>query len=161
MSVTPEMVQGMRARLDQALGEYDRISAGLRDMRARMREISGTARSGDGGVTVTVGPRGTLTGLEITPKTYRKSSPSELSELILAVAAKAVADLNGQMEEVMRPFLPPGTSYADAAEGKVDVGGLAARPLTEETLDEWLAGFNGFTRPQADSNDPGDQKREE
>jgi DNA-binding protein YbaB len=145
MSVSPEMVQAMRARLDQALGEYDRIAAGLRDARARMREVSGTARSDDGGVTVTVGPRGTLTGLEIEPRTYRKSSPSELSELILAVAAKAVADLNARMEGVMRPFLPPGASYADAADGKVDVTSLGDRPLTEETLDDWLAGFNGST----------------
>ncbi|MFL6074874.1 MAG: YbaB/EbfC family nucleoid-associated protein [Mycobacteriales bacterium] len=160
MSVTPEMVQGMRARLDQVMGEYDRIAGGLRDMRARMREISGTARSDDGGVTVTVGPRGTLTGLEITPRAYRKSSPSELAELILAVAAKAVADLNGQMEEVMRPFLPPGTSYADAAEGRVEVGLPGAQPLTEETLDEWLAGFNGFTRRQGGS-EPDEEKCED
>ena len=143
MSVSPEMTQAMRARLEQVLGEYDRLTAGLRDLRGRLREISGTARSDDGGLTVTVGPRGTLTGLVIEPRTYRRSSPSELAEAIVALAEQAVADLNRQMEETMRPFLPAGVSYADAADGEVDISVLGEQPLTAETFDEWLAAFGG------------------
>jgi hypothetical protein len=152
---TPEMIGAMRARMEQLLGEYDKVRANLAAMRARMRDAEGSARSKDGGIELTVGPQGALRALTIDPRAYRKLSPTELAEEILRLSAAATADVRRQLRDVMAPFLPPGVSYEQVADGSVDPGEWAPeRPLTAETFDQWWATFGaGASRSPGGTDD--------
>lgn len=141
---TPQVNAALRARLEQLLGEYDRMRGNLATMQQRLASAEGEARSEDGAVRVTVGPRGELRALEIGPRAYRHLSPSELAEEIMRLARKASASVQEQLEEVMAPFLPAGMSYADAAAGNAEPAAWApSRPVTNETFDEWFSRFGG------------------
>jgi DNA-binding protein YbaB len=139
---TPAVNAALRGRLEQLLGEYDRLRGNLATMQQRLASAQAEAKSDDGSVRVTVGPRGELRGLEIGPRAYRHLSPSELAAEILRLSTKATASVQDQLEEVMAPFLPAGVSYADAASGTADLSAWApSRPVTNATFDDWIAGF--------------------
>lgn len=132
--------------MEQLLTEYDRMRGNLAAMQQRLATALGEAKSHDGSVRLTVGPRGDLRTLEIEPRAYRQHSPSELAEEILALTKQATNDVQRQLEEVMAPFLPTGISYADVAAGKADPAAWALRrPLTSETFDEWWSGIGKGT----------------
>jgi DNA-binding protein YbaB len=137
---TPQVNAALRARLEHLLTEYDQMRGNLAQLRQRLAAAEGEAMSQDGSVRVTVGPQGQLRALEITPRAYRHLSPSELAAEIVRLADEATTKVREQLQEVMAPFLPAGVSYADAASGTVDPATLApSRPLTPETVDDWLA----------------------
>jgi DNA-binding protein YbaB len=141
---SPEMVGAMRARMQELLGEYDKVRANLAAMRARLREAEASARSKDGGIELTVGPQGALRSLTIDPRAYRKLSPTELAGEILRLSEAATAEVRKQLRDVMAPFLPAGVSYEQVADGSVDPGQWAPeRPLTAETFDQWWRTFGG------------------
>jgi DNA-binding protein YbaB len=149
----------MRARFEELLTVYDRMRGNLEAMRQRMASAHGEAKSEDGAVRLTVGPRGDLRTLEIGPRAYRRLSPSELADEILTLAGKAITDVQAQLEEVMSPFLPAGMSYSDVAAGNVDPAAWAPGrpPVGGEDLSEWLAGFGLRRGPGADQDASPDQ----
>lgn len=139
---TPEVNAALRARLEQLLGEYDRMRGNLAGLQQRLASAHGEASSQDGSVRVTVGPRGELRALEIGPRAYRHLSPSELAAEIVRLSGEATASVTGQLQEVMAPFLPAGVSYADAAAGNADLSAWAPpKPVTSENFDEWISGL--------------------
>jgi DNA-binding protein YbaB len=128
------------------MDDYDRVRRNLGEAQARMKEMRGTARSGDGTVAVTVDFRGTLTALEIGPRAYSRLSPSLLAEEILRLAAQARAEVTGAMGEVMAPFLPQGLEYGALMDGSADLGQLAMpAPVDDEGYDAWRARFSGIS----------------
>ncbi len=134
----------LRRQLDDLLGQYDTMRRSMTAVHERMREISGSAESPDRMVKVTVCPRGTLTDLSIDPKAYRKLSPSQLAETILATARKATQDANGQQEELLRPLLPPGMPVSKLVAGEADPQTWdATEKLTGASLEEWWSGLAG------------------
>lgn len=136
--------EALKARLDQLLDDYDEVRRNLASAQARMRTTTGTAKSPDGTVTVTVDFRGALTGLELTPRAYNRYSPSLLAAEILRLADEARAQVTAEMGEVMAPFLPSGMSYADLMAGRADPSALGVEaPLTNENYDAWRARFSG------------------
>lgn len=145
---TPEMITALRARVEQLLGDYDKVRGNLAAMRERLASALGEARTPDGSVRLTVGPRGDLRALEIGPRAYRRLSPSELAEEIMELSRQARDDVQKQLERVVAPFLPDGVSYADVMAGQADPSAWAARqPLTSEAFDAWRSGMGLGTTP--------------
>ena len=146
MEPSPETNALLRARLDELLGDYERAQASLATARERMRSVRGSARSGDGTVSVQVDARGQLAGLDLEPRAYQRFSPSLLAAEIMRLTGAAVADVNGQLGEIMAPFLPAGMPYDQVASGEADLSGYAPpQPLTNETYNDWRARISGFT----------------
>lgn len=92
--------------LEQLVQEVNQQTEQLRETHEKVRELSATATSKDGMVTVTVGPRGEVLAIEFDPRVYRKLSPSELSASIVAEIGRATRQVSGQMKELMEPFVP-------------------------------------------------------
>jgi DNA-binding protein YbaB len=136
---TPEGNRALLARLEQLLGQYDKVRAQVADAQTRSLAVTGTAASADGGVRVTVDRRGALTGLEIDPRSYRKSSPTELADTILELSARAALDAGRQTAEVLTPFLPRSIPLEDIAAGTAAVSAMPAGPLTDASFDAWWA----------------------
>jgi DNA-binding protein YbaB len=65
--------------------------------------VSGTASSKDGAVTVTVGPNGGLTNLQLGHRAVELGAP-RLTALILETARKAQKNASAQVVEVCRPI---------------------------------------------------------
>lgn len=149
MPAKSEANRALLARVEELLGTYQRLRTGVADARARASKLTGTAASPDGGVRVTVDQRGVLIGLEIDARTYRKSSPTELSETVLELNAEAVAKVRRELAQLMRPLLPRGVRVEDIVDGTADLSTLPGRPLTDESFDEW---WSGIGRPAADDD---------
>ncbi|MEV0824761.1 YbaB/EbfC family nucleoid-associated protein [Nonomuraea rubra] len=92
--------------LEQLVQEVNQQTEQLKQMQERMRELSATAVSRDGLVTVTVGPRGEVRAIELDPRVYRKLSPSELAGSIVEQIGHATRQVSGEMKELMEPFVP-------------------------------------------------------
>ncbi|MCC5578080.1 YbaB/EbfC family nucleoid-associated protein [Microtetraspora sp. AC03309] len=75
------MSDAREAMIESLTEEYIRAGP-AREMYGRLGELTVTSHSEDGMVTVTVGPRGQVRNIELDPRVYRKSSPSELSHSI-------------------------------------------------------------------------------
>lgn len=93
--------------------EYNRQAAQIRTMHAELNDLTVTATSGDGMVTVTMGHRGQVRSLKLNPRVYQKLSPSELSAAILAQINTATAQVAERSKELMAPFVPEGLPYEE------------------------------------------------
>jgi len=152
LDASPSANAALRARLDELLGDYDRLRKNLSDAQSRMRVMTGTAASTDGSVKVVVDFRGRVTGLELEPRAYRRYSPSQLAVEIRRLIDQAVSEVTNAMAGVMRPFLPAGVSYASLMSGETDPSVLSPdAPLTNETYDAWRARFSGSSVTDGDS----------
>ncbi|NUR57725.1 MAG: YbaB/EbfC family nucleoid-associated protein [Catenulispora sp.] len=146
MEASPAANAALKARLSELMDDYDRVRRNLGEAQERMKEMRGTARSGDGTIVVTVDFRGTLTALQIGPRAYSRLSPSLLAEEILRLAAQARTEITGAMGEVMAPFLPQGLEYGALMDGSADLGQLAMpAPVGDEGYDAWRARFSGIS----------------
>jgi DNA-binding protein YbaB len=92
--------------LEQLVQEVNQQTEQLGKMHQKARELSATATSKDGMVTVTVGPRGEVRTIEFDPRVYRKLSPSALSTVIVEQIGRATSQVSGEMRELMAPFVP-------------------------------------------------------
>ncbi|MGW4797788.1 YbaB/EbfC family nucleoid-associated protein [Nonomuraea sp. NPDC004297] len=92
--------------LEQLVEDVNQQTEQLKRMQESMRELSATARSRDGMVSVTVGPRGEVRAIEFDPRVYRKLSPSELSDSIVEQIRHATRQVSGELKELMGPFVP-------------------------------------------------------
>jgi DNA-binding protein YbaB len=144
MEASASVNAALRARLDELLGEYERLRKNLTTAQKHMRSMTGTAESSDHSVKVTVDSRGVLTGLELAPTAYRRYSPTLLAELILKLIKEASGQVTSEMATVMAPFLPRDVNYADLISGKTDMSAVGTtKPLSNETFDQWRARFSG------------------
>lgn len=140
MPANSELNRALLARVEELLGTYQRVRTNVADAQARAREVTGTAVSPDGGLKVTVDRRGVPIDLEIDARTYRKSSPTELSRAILELTAEAGTKVRRELAEIMRPLLPRDVPVEGIVDGTAEISTLPGRPLTEESFDEWWAG---------------------
>jgi DNA-binding protein YbaB len=92
--------------LEQLVKEVNQQAEQLKQAQEKMRDLTATAKSRDGMVTVTVGPRGDVQAIELDPRVYRKLSPSELSDSIMAQIKDATRQVSGELRELMEPFTP-------------------------------------------------------
>jgi len=102
---------------------FEQRAAQARDLAARLAGLTASARSDDGLVTVTVGPDGAMTGLELDERVRRKPA-AETAGQILATLAAAQADLTAQATTATEE-----TVGADSETGKAVLASLTRRRL--------------------------------
>ncbi|MFV2088610.1 YbaB/EbfC family nucleoid-associated protein [Micromonospora sp. LOL_021] len=99
-------VHGLRARADELMAQFDRMRSGAADLQQRLRAVSATVTSDDGLVTVTVGPRGQVTKVELDPRIYRRPNAAQLSTTVTETIRAATAQAMAEVEQLCRPFVP-------------------------------------------------------
>ena len=121
-----------RAQVDELLADYRRSREHLATVQRDLAAISESASDPAGLVTVTVGPRGTLTGLKISDEAYRRYPASELAQQILTATAAATVRAFAGASEVLAPALPKGTDPQALLLGTADLRADEVTPVREE-----------------------------
>ncbi len=103
----------LRERFNEVYGQYERLRAGLDELQERLAEFSATARSDDGHVTATVGPRGQLIKLELDPRIYRDHDAAGLAHKITATVRNAADSATEGVQKLVSGYLPAGAAAAD------------------------------------------------
>ncbi|MFY1653078.1 YbaB/EbfC family nucleoid-associated protein [Solwaraspora sp. WMMB762] len=99
-------VHGLRARADELMAQFDRMRSGVGDLQQQLRAVSATVTSDDGLVTVTVGPRGQVTKVELDPRIYRRPNAAQLSTTVTETIRAATAQAMAEVEQICRPMVP-------------------------------------------------------
>jgi DNA-binding protein YbaB len=109
-----------QAHIDELLDRYRQKRHQLRDAQQAVGAASATVTTEDEMITVTVGPRGRLLGLEFNPRVYRRMGPSELAAAVLAAAGEASSQVDGQVRAALAPLRPAGPGAAPGGTGGTD-----------------------------------------
>ncbi|MCW2946795.1 MAG: hypothetical protein JWR24_3512 [Actinoallomurus sp.] len=126
-----------QAHIDELLDEYRQKRADLKKLQETMASAEATVTAADDMVTVKVGAQGRLVGLEFNPRVYRKLSPSELAETVLAAVQEATAQVGDQMRAALEPLTPENASYEAVAGERFDLSKvLPEHPDDFEALKE-------------------------
>ncbi|MPY97462.1 MAG: YbaB/EbfC family DNA-binding protein [Actinophytocola sp.] len=110
-----------RAQVDELLADYARSRELLAMAQQRLAAITATERSADGGITVTVGSRGTLTGLTLADDVYRTHRPSALASEIVRLVTSASQRALAEATDVLAPTLPAGIDPKATLLGTADL----------------------------------------
>jgi DNA-binding protein YbaB len=102
-----------RQAIEELAMDYNRQAKRLREAYAKVTELTATARSADGMVTVMVGPRGQIQDIRLDARVYRKLSPSELAGAIMEQIGAGTAEVAERTKELMAPFVPEGLPYEE------------------------------------------------
>ncbi len=98
---------GLRAYAEQLQQQLGKLrNGGLAEMRQEMNAVKGTAKSPDGYVTATVGPRGHLTELKLDARIYRNPDSTKLAATILETIQKAVAQSGDRIDQITERHAP-------------------------------------------------------
>ncbi|WP_186403670.1 YbaB/EbfC family nucleoid-associated protein [[Actinomadura] parvosata] len=103
----------VHAALEKAAADFERSTGPLREVYARLKELTHTSRSSNGMVTVTVGAHGQVVSISLDPRVYRKLSPSELADAIAGQIAVASRQVSARVREVVEPLMPDGLRYEE------------------------------------------------
>lgn len=96
----------MQGRVNEMLGEFERLRASAGELQQKMRDVKVTVTSDDGFVKVTVGPHGHLEELELNPRIYRRPDSTALAATITETVKRAVAEAQQKVVEIYKPFVP-------------------------------------------------------
>lgn len=122
-----------RARVDDLLAEYRRSREHLATVHQRLGEISATASNADSSITVTVGPRGSVTAMSISDEAFQRYRPSELAAEIVRLAASASDRALVDASNVLAPALPAGTDPQALLLGTADLDPAELAPAAAES----------------------------
>ncbi|GIF48882.1 DNA-binding protein YbaB [Asanoa ferruginea] len=103
----------LRGRVDEVLGQYERIRAGMAELQERLAAFSTTASSSDGLVIATVDARGQLVRLVFDPRAYHAHRPEQLAAVATTTVRSAVSSAAAAVHELVAGYLPPGSGVAD------------------------------------------------
>jgi DNA-binding protein YbaB len=121
-----------QAHIDELLERYRQKSDQLRAAQRAVGTASATVTTEDEMITVTVGSRGRLIGLEFNPRVYRRMGPSELAAAVLAAAGEASSQVDGQVRAALAPLRSAGPGAATGGtggpEGRAGEGDQPAQP---------------------------------
>ncbi|MEV4059891.1 YbaB/EbfC family nucleoid-associated protein [Nonomuraea dietziae] len=121
-----------RLAMEDMAREYNRQAAQLKQAYTQLREMKAVGKSGDGMVTVTVGPRGQVQNIELNPRVYGKLSPSELAHAILEQISAASGEVVERTKELMSPFVPEGLPYEEFFGDESSLDALLPQPINLE-----------------------------
>ncbi|MCG5219420.1 YbaB/EbfC family nucleoid-associated protein [Streptosporangium sp. KLBMP 9127] len=99
-------IAGMRAYDEELRRTHERMAAEGLALHDKARAVQVTEQSADGLVTVTVGARGDLIGLDIDPRVYRRPDTRVLADTILQTVRAAEAKAQDQVVEIFEPLIP-------------------------------------------------------
>lgn len=97
---------GLQAYADELRATFMQLQDRGTELHAKARAIQVTERSRDGMVTVTVGPRGDLLGVDIDPRIYRRPDARGLADSITETVQRAAAKAQEQIIEIFEPLIP-------------------------------------------------------
>ncbi|MEH1027050.1 YbaB/EbfC family nucleoid-associated protein [Micromonospora profundi] len=103
----------LRARFDDVYGQYQQLRSNLDHLAARLAELRVTRRSSDGTVTATVGARGELVSLDLTPAIYRDRDAAALSRKITETVSAATSAAAAATRDVVAETVPAGSGSVD------------------------------------------------
>ncbi|WP_433246619.1 YbaB/EbfC family nucleoid-associated protein [Streptosporangium sp. CA-135522] len=122
------MHEEFQATLEKLLGEYNRQVKQVREVHARLHEVSATVTAPDGTVTVRVGLQGRVDALEFHPRVYSRLSPSDLSGTILDLIDQATSAVTAQTRELMAPLVHEDMSVDEFFGTAADMTFLPPKP---------------------------------
>ncbi|MGW4213053.1 YbaB/EbfC family nucleoid-associated protein [Lentzea sp. NPDC004789] len=93
-----------RAQLEEKIRSFSEQAARAGQLKDKISELRGQARSGDGSVTVTVAPSGAVLGLQLSPNAM-KYSHTQLQQEILATIRAATQQAAQMLQETVAPVL--------------------------------------------------------
>lgn len=97
-------VSDRRAHLEEKIRAFQEQAARAGQLKDKISELRGQARSGDGAVTVTVAPSGAVLGLQLSP-TAMKYSHTQLQQEILATIRAATQQAAQMLQDTVTPVL--------------------------------------------------------
>ncbi|GAA4002212.1 hypothetical protein GCM10022247_23710 [Allokutzneria multivorans] len=106
-------------RVQQMLRSFDERVQQISKAQDKLRELQGTARSGDGAVTVTVSPAGAVLDLRLSPDAVKRSHTA-LQQDILKTIRLATAAAAQRVDTELEPVLGE-----DLAKAKQALNGAA------------------------------------
>lgn len=93
-----------KAQLEEKVRAFQEQAARAGQLKDRISELRGQARSGDGAVTVTVAPSGAVLGLQLSPSAMRYSH-TQLQQEILATIRAATQQAAQLLQDTVTPVL--------------------------------------------------------
>ncbi|MGE5827212.1 MAG: YbaB/EbfC family nucleoid-associated protein [Micromonosporaceae bacterium] len=96
-----------RAQIETMLDDYRRLRDGLAGLGAALADLTETARSADGTVTVTVDRSGRLICLDLHPAYRPDQNADELAARIVATAGVAAQQVTTRARTLIGETLPP------------------------------------------------------
>ena len=93
-----------RAQLEEKIRAFQEQAAKAGQLKDKISELRGQARSGDGSVTVTVAPSGAVLGLQLSPNAM-KYSHTQLQQEILATIRAATQQAAQALQDTVTPVL--------------------------------------------------------
>jgi DNA-binding protein YbaB len=100
------MDETTRALLQDIAVNYQKRLDELRQMQRDVREVTATARTRDGSVSVEVGPQGQLRDLRLDPQVYQRMNPQRLTHTIMKLVGEASQEAADKAKEITAAFLP-------------------------------------------------------
>jgi DNA-binding protein YbaB len=97
-------VPGRRAQIEEKIRAFQEQAAKAGQLKDKIAELRGQARSGDGSVTVTVAPSGAVLGLQLSPNAM-KYSHTQLQQEILATIRAATQQAAQALQDTVTPVL--------------------------------------------------------
>lgn len=116
--------------LEKLVKEVNRQTEQVQDMHEKARDMSASATSEDGMVTVTVGARGDVRKIDFDPRVYRKLSLSELSASLIEQIGAATRTVSGELKEAMQPLAPADLPFGDLFGEGVDFPAFLEQAMT-------------------------------
>ena len=99
-------LETVRTRAEEMMARVEQLRDGYAGLQRELLVVRATATSDDGLVTVTVGPRGQVVDLELSPRIYRRPDSRRLAETILSTIQQAAAEAIDKVAGIIRPFVP-------------------------------------------------------
>ncbi|GAA3649217.1 hypothetical protein GCM10022224_009950 [Nonomuraea antimicrobica] len=96
----------MRAYAEELRGIFGRLQDEGLDLHAKAKAVQVTKTSRDGLVSVTVGARGDLLGVDLDPRVFRHLDARGLADAILGAAREAAAAAQERVMEIFEPAIP-------------------------------------------------------
>ncbi|HUQ57333.1 YbaB/EbfC family nucleoid-associated protein [Lentzea sp.] len=93
-----------RAQLEEKIRAFQEQAAKAGQLKDKISDLRGQARSADGSVTVTVAPSGAVLGLQLSP-TAMKYSHTQLQQEILATIRAATQQAAQVLQDTVAPVL--------------------------------------------------------
>ncbi|MGH3862118.1 YbaB/EbfC family nucleoid-associated protein [Actinokineospora sp.] len=90
------------AKLQATMRRFEEQAARASALKESIAQLKGSARNGDGSVTVTVAPSGAVLGLQLGPAAM-KMSHVQLTQEILGTIRQATQQAAAAMEQLVRP----------------------------------------------------------
>jgi hypothetical protein len=130
------MTSPLDRELERIAADYDRYRAGAIEAQRRLREVSASATSPQGLVTIQVDAQGEVRAIVFNSKDYRTMAPAELAHVLVDTIGRARKSVVQQLVEVLPMTSFGGVSVPDMLGGQVDWDRVLPERLGTEGLSD-------------------------